>query len=84
MMLTLTIKENESKMFDIQVPSTQRIKDTLNVLMENKLIHVIEHEMYQVFSTRANRSLEIKKTYEENYVFTADILTITYREENQR
>ncbi|MDE6625486.1 MAG: hypothetical protein K2K56_03830 [Lachnospiraceae bacterium] len=83
MILTLTIKENEKKAFDIQVPSEQRIKDTLQVLMENGLIDGTKCESYQVFSVRNSQWLDMKQTYEENGVYTADIVGITCEKENK-
>lgn len=82
MILTLTVKEEQKKEFDIQVPSVQRIGDTLQVLFENRLINVYEHNSYQVFSVRQGKWLDVTKTYEENEVYTADIIGITYEEEN--
>lgn len=82
MILTLTIKVQEKKAFDIQVPSTQRIKDTLQVLMENGLFDGTEGESYPVFSVRNNRWLDTRQTYEENGVYTADTIEVNYAEEN--
>lgn len=82
MMLTLTIKEEERNAFDIQVPSTQRIKDTIQVLCENRLLKSNEGYSYRVFSIRKKQWLDIKQTYEGNGVYTADILGVTYEEEN--
>lgn len=82
-MLTLTVKEAQKREFDIQVPSAQRISDTLQVLCENRLINDCEHNSYQVFSVRRGKWLDATRTYEENEVYTADIIGITYEEENE-
>ncbi len=83
MMLTLTIKEEDKKEFDIQVPSAQRISDTLQVLSENRFINNNQCDFCQVYSARQGRLLDVKQTYEENGVYTADIIAITYEEEKR-
>lgn len=82
MILTLTVKEKQRKEFDIQVPSTQRVDDTLEVLYENGLIDDYKFNLCKVFSDRQGKWLDVTRTYEENEVYTADIMCISYVEEN--
>lgn len=82
MILTLTVKEKQRKEFDIQVPSTQRVDDTLEVLYENGLIDDYKSNLCKVFSDRQGKWLDVTRTYEENEVYTADIMCISYVEEN--
>lgn len=83
MILTLTIRDNKRYEFDIQVPSAQKIGDTIQVLMENGLLDCVEKSICQIFSFRNEDWLDITKTYEENEVYTADIICITYEEEKR-
>lgn len=77
MMLTLTIEQKHNEAFDIQVPSEQRIWDTLQVLSENDLIY-LEGTItdYEVQSVRKSALLNLECSYEENAIYTADILKI--------
>lgn len=77
MMLTLTIEQNHKESFDIQVPSGQRIGDTLRVLYENHLID-LESDITDstVHSVRRNTLLDLGGSYEQNAIYTADILKI--------
>lgn len=77
MMLTLTIKQNNREAFDIQVPSEQKIGDTIQVLYENNLIDMAQDIKESiVWSVRENIQLNMEYSYEQNRVYTADILKI--------
>lgn len=77
MMLTLTIKQNNREAFDIQVPSEQKIGDTIQVLYENNLIDMAQDIKESiVWSVRKNIQLNLEYSYEQNSVYTADILKI--------
>lgn len=76
-MLTLTIKQNNREAFDIQVPSEQKIGDTIQVLYENNLIDMAQDIKESiVWSVRKNIQLNLEYSYEQNSVYTADILKI--------
>lgn len=77
MMLTLTIEQKDREPFDIQVPSGQKMEDTMRVLYENNLIG-IEHDLKEcvICSVRAHAQINPKYSYEENMIYTADILKI--------
>lgn len=76
MILTLTIEQEGQMPFDIQVPSQQRMEDTLNVLFENKLISSADKRGMKLYSFRNQSQLDIEKSYEENVVYTSDIIKI--------
>lgn len=77
MMLTLTIKQNNRETFDIQVPSEQKIGDTIQVLYENNLIDMAQDIKESiVWSVREHIQLNLEYSYEQNRVYTADILKI--------
>lgn len=76
-MLTLTIKQNNRETFDIQVPSEQKIGDTIQVLYENNLIDMAQDIKESiVWSVREHIQLNLEYSYEQNRVYTADILKI--------
>ena len=77
MMITLTIKQNNREAFDIQVPSRQRVVDTLQILYENNLIY-LEHDMLEskIWSERKKQQINLEYSYEQNAIYTADILKI--------
>ncbi len=77
MMLTLTIEQNNREAFDIQVPSEQRIGDTIQVLYENNLIDMAQDIKESiVWSVREHIQLNLEYSYEQNRIYTADILKI--------
>lgn len=82
MIITLTIAQDNKASFDIQVPSNQCIHNTLQILYENELLCFNpDKKKYRVFSWRTEEVLDIENSYEENKIFTADILKIAHEEE---
>lgn len=77
MMLILTIEQKNREPFDIQVPSRQRLRDTMQVLYENNLIGMERDPKESVvWSVREHTQLNLEYSYEENRIYTADILQI--------
>lgn len=77
MILTLTIEQQGHVTFDIQVPSKQKIRETIQVLEESNLIRGENlSASYRIYSVRNGVLLNTDCSYEENRVFTADIIRI--------
>lgn len=83
MLLTITIEQTGCKAFDIQVPSKQRIKDTMEVLEENGFLKNKNWRQEQIRSVRRQRVLEPEKSYEENFIYTADCITLGGTQTNE-
>ncbi len=78
MLITLTIRQNNMESIDIRVPSNQCIHNTLQILYENHFLCLNPDERkYRVSSWRMGKTLNGEISYEENAVFTADILDIS-------
>lgn len=75
-MITLTIEQKGKESFDIQVPSEQRIQGTLQVLIESGFVMGETILDRPIYSMRNHSYLDITKSYEENNIYTADIISI--------
>lgn len=67
----------ESQMnHDIQVNSQQKIIDTLHILQEAGTLQGIDTEQVTVKSVRRGMYVDIKEIYEEEHIYTGDILEL--------
>lgn len=77
MQLILTVIGPNKKKYDIQVNSRQHIATTLRVLDENiaELAGICRHVRVRV--KESGRILELRKTYEEEGIYTGSELAIS-------
>jgi len=76
MKLTITIMINGNEKKDIQVNSKQTIEDTIKILQQAQFIDEKEKEQLRIKSLRRGVYIEKSNNYEEEYIFSGDILII--------
>lgn len=77
MMLTLTLMNKENNLNrDIQVNSEQKMIDTLDILKEAGMLSQLDKKLIKVKSVRKGMYIDVKNTYEEEYINTGDVLEL--------
>lgn len=78
MLMKLTWKLNDEKEnLNVQVPSDQKMKDTLKIFVESGFLTEEEFEKIRIVrSTRKKERKNINLTYEQGHIYPGDILYI--------
>lgn len=77
MKLTITLMNREcSQEKDVQVNSQQKVKDTLQILQEAGALWDLDFKKCSIKSLRRGLRLDAAKTYEDEHIYSGDILEI--------
>lgn len=77
MLITLTWKIQEDKTFDIKVNRAQELGETIKVLRQRGLYPLCDDKVSVLQSMRTKQRLNPALTYEEQGIYTGDILILT-------
>lgn len=77
MLVTLTlIKEKQEKSFDVQVPDSQPIFETLKILQENMNMFAQADRIDTVRDKRTGRKIDVHNTYQQEKIYSGAELVI--------
>lgn len=77
MLVTLTlIKEKQEKSFDVQVPDSQPILETLKILQDNMRMFAQVDRIDTVRDKRTGRKIDVHSTYQQEKIYSGAELVI--------
>ena len=77
MLVTLTlIKEKQGSSFDVQVPDSQPIVETLKILQDNMRIFAQVDRIDTVREKRTGRKIDVNNTYQQEKIYSGAELII--------